>query len=73
VDWAGVGVRVPRRFAAPGPLRLAVRRALGDSSMRARARELAAWAAGRDSAGEAAVLVEGLAAGSRAPAGAAGG
>ena len=71
VDWAGVGVRVPRRFVAAGPLRLAVRRALGDVAMRARARELAAWAAGRDPAGRAAELVEAFAAGARAPAAAA--
>src|SRR5437764_1340490 len=49
VDWAGVGVRLPRRFVKPGPLRLAIRRALGDPRMRARAGELAAWAAGNDS------------------------
>jgi hypothetical protein len=39
--------------------------------MRARARELSAWAAGHDPAGRAAELVEGFAAGKRAPAGAA--
>jgi UDP:flavonoid glycosyltransferase YjiC (YdhE family) len=62
VDWAGVGVRVPRRFTSPGPLRLAVRRALRDGSVRARARELATWAAGNDGPARAAELVEGLAA-----------
>jgi MGT family glycosyltransferase len=61
VDWAGVGVRVPRRFTTPGPLRLAVRRALRDGALRARARELAAWAAGNDGAARAAELVEALA------------
>jgi UDP:flavonoid glycosyltransferase YjiC (YdhE family) len=61
LDWAGAGVRVPRRFVSPRVLRLAVERALGDASIRARARELAAWA-GRHDAGEAAArLVEGLA------------
>jgi MGT family glycosyltransferase len=60
--WAGAGVRVPRRFGTPGPLRLAVRRALRDAGMRARARELAAWAADNDGAGRAADLVEELAA-----------
>ena len=30
VDWAGVGVRVPRRLCAPGPVRLAVERALAE-------------------------------------------
>ena len=28
IDWAGVGVRVPRRLCAPGPVRLAVERVL---------------------------------------------
>ena len=45
LDWAGAGVRVPRRFVSPRPLRLAVERALEEPSIRARARELAAWAA----------------------------
>ncbi len=44
LDWAGAGVRVPRRFVSPRPLRLAVERALGDPSIRARAREIAEWA-----------------------------
>ena len=47
VDWAGAGVRLPRRFISPRPLRLAVERALGEPAIRARARELAAWAAAR--------------------------
>src|SRR6185312_7731594 len=49
VDWAGAGVRVPRRFATPHVLRLAVERALDDPSISARARELAAWSRGHDS------------------------
>jgi UDP:flavonoid glycosyltransferase YjiC (YdhE family) len=61
VDWAGAGVRVPRRFATPRVLRLAVDRALGDDSIRARAAELAAWANGHDSGATAARLVEQLA------------
>jgi UDP:flavonoid glycosyltransferase YjiC (YdhE family) len=44
-DWAGVGVRLPLRFCTPWGVRLAVRRALSRPSLRARARELAAWAA----------------------------
>ena len=68
LDWAGAGVRIPRRFIAPRPLRLAVERALGDPSIRARARELAAWSAAHDSGDTAAALVERLAAGAnRAP------
>jgi MGT family glycosyltransferase len=62
VDWAGAGVRVPRRFATPRVLRLAVERALGDPSIRARARELADWSRGHDSGATAATLVERLAA-----------
>jgi len=61
LDWAGAGVRVPRRFVSPRILRLAVERALDDSSIRARARELAEWAASHDSGAAAAGLVEQLA------------
>jgi UDP:flavonoid glycosyltransferase YjiC (YdhE family) len=62
LDWAGAGVRVPRRFLSPRVLRLAVEQALGDTSIRARARELAAWASRHDSGEAAAHLVEDLAA-----------
>ena len=62
LDWAGAGVRVPRRFVSPRILRLAVERALDDLSIRARARELADWAASHDSGAAAAGLVEQLAA-----------
>jgi UDP:flavonoid glycosyltransferase YjiC (YdhE family) len=61
VDWAGVGVRLPRRLLSPRTLRLAVARALGDPAIGARARELAAWAAAHDGAERAAELVEGFA------------
>ena len=61
VAWAGAGVRVPRRFVSPRPLRLAVERALGEPSIRTRARELAAWAGSHDAGAAAAVLVETLA------------
>jgi UDP:flavonoid glycosyltransferase YjiC (YdhE family) len=68
LDWAGAGVRIPRRFIAPRPLRLAVERALEDGAIRARAGELAAWSATRNPADTAAALVERLAAGAhRAP------
>jgi MGT family glycosyltransferase len=66
VDWAGVGVRLPWRLLSPATLRLAVRRALGDPALGARARELARWAAEHDGAERAAELVEQLAAGSGA-------
>jgi UDP:flavonoid glycosyltransferase YjiC (YdhE family) len=58
--WAGAGVRLPRRFTSPRPLRLAVERALSEPSIRARARELAGWAAAHDAGDTAARLVEGL-------------
>jgi UDP:flavonoid glycosyltransferase YjiC (YdhE family) len=59
-DWAGVGVRLPRRLVTATGLRLAVQRALRTPSLRVRARELAAWAAERDPADRAAELVEGF-------------
>jgi UDP:flavonoid glycosyltransferase YjiC (YdhE family) len=62
VDWAGAGVRLPRRYARPEPVRLAVRRALERPALRARARELAAWADEHDGARRAAGLVEAFAA-----------
>ena len=60
LDWAGAGVRIPRRFASPRPLRLAVDRALGVPSIRARARELARWSDAHDGAATAAALIERL-------------
>jgi UDP:flavonoid glycosyltransferase YjiC (YdhE family) len=60
LDWAGAGVRLPRRFVSPRPLRLAVERALGEESIRARARELGEWADGHDPGARAAEVVEGL-------------
>jgi UDP:flavonoid glycosyltransferase YjiC (YdhE family) len=62
LDWSGAGVRVPRRFVSPRVLRLAVERALGTPSIRARARELARWAHTHDSGALAAQLLERLAA-----------
>jgi UDP:flavonoid glycosyltransferase YjiC (YdhE family) len=61
IDWAGVGVRVPRRLCAPRPVRLAVERALSDPRMRERAGELAAWWRSHDPPTRAAELVEQLA------------
>jgi UDP:flavonoid glycosyltransferase YjiC (YdhE family) len=58
VDWAGVGVRLPRRFAKAEPVRLAVRRALREPGLRARARDLQTWAADNDGAARGANLVE---------------
>jgi UDP:flavonoid glycosyltransferase YjiC (YdhE family) len=64
-DWAGFGVRVPRRLLGPRSLRLAVERALGDARMRARARAAAAWIAEHDGAGTAAAELEAWAASPR--------
>jgi UDP:flavonoid glycosyltransferase YjiC (YdhE family) len=61
LDWAGAGVRVPRRFVSPRSIRLAVERALGEPSIRTRAAELARWCGEHDAAASAAVLVEELA------------
>jgi UDP:flavonoid glycosyltransferase YjiC (YdhE family) len=61
VDWAGAGVRLPRRLCRPRPLALAVRLALVDLRRRTRARELAEWAARNDAGARAADLVEELA------------
>jgi UDP:flavonoid glycosyltransferase YjiC (YdhE family) len=61
VDWAGVGLRLPWRFATPAGVRLAVRRALANRLLTRRARDLAAWAATHDGATRAAELLEELA------------
>jgi UDP:flavonoid glycosyltransferase YjiC (YdhE family) len=63
-DWAGVGVRLPWRLLSPLTLRLAVRRALAEPALAAKAQELATWAVSHDGAERAAELVEALAAGS---------
>jgi MGT family glycosyltransferase len=62
IAWAGAGVRVPRRLITPANVRAAVRMALEDESIDARARELRDWAARNDGAGRAAELVETFAA-----------
>jgi UDP:flavonoid glycosyltransferase YjiC (YdhE family) len=58
--WAGAGVRLPRRFISPRPLRHAVEHALGEPSIRTRARELAAWSTTHDAGAEASALIERL-------------
>ena len=63
VDWAGLGVRLPWRLLGPRNVRLAVRRALEDPCLRARAQEVAVWARAHDGASRAADLVEELAGG----------
>jgi UDP:flavonoid glycosyltransferase YjiC (YdhE family) len=49
-DWAGLGVRLPRRLLGPRTLRLAVGRALGDARLREGARAVSAWMARHDGA-----------------------
>ncbi|HEY1689016.1 MAG TPA: nucleotide disphospho-sugar-binding domain-containing protein [Solirubrobacteraceae bacterium] len=61
VAWAGAGVRLPRRFISPRPLRLAIEHALGDTTMRATARRFQHWTETHDPAATAAQLVERLA------------
>jgi UDP:flavonoid glycosyltransferase YjiC (YdhE family) len=58
IDWAGVGVRVPRRLCGPRAVRLAVERALTDGRLRSRVGEVAAWSRSHDGAARAADLVE---------------
>lgn len=48
IDWAGLGVRLPRRLLGPATLRLATERVLGSGRFRARAREVASWSAAHD-------------------------
>jgi len=61
IDWAGVGVRVPRRLCTPRAIGLAVGRALASSRLRRRAQELAFWADTHDAAATGAEHVERLA------------
>ncbi len=61
LDWAGAGVRVPRRFLTPRVLRLAVERALQDQRIHARAAHFAHWFGEHDPGARAAQLVERLA------------
>jgi UDP:flavonoid glycosyltransferase YjiC (YdhE family) len=59
-DWAGAGVRIPRRFVSPRSVRLAVERALSESSIEAKAHELAGWMTAHDPGAAAAALIERL-------------
>jgi UDP:flavonoid glycosyltransferase YjiC (YdhE family) len=62
IDWAGVGVRVPRRLCTAAVLRLAIERALDDPARGERARAMARWLTENDPGAHAAGLVEALAA-----------
>ena len=57
-EWAGLGVRLPRRLLSAGNLRLAVRRVSGDGRYAARAGAVAQWAATHDSGAVAARELE---------------
>jgi UDP:flavonoid glycosyltransferase YjiC (YdhE family) len=57
-DWAGLGVRLPRRLLGPRTLRLAVQRALADPALRTRAGAVARWMAAHDGAARAAGELE---------------
>ena len=61
VAWSGAGLMLPWRLISAASLRLTVRKALGDPSLRERAREIEAWAADNDGAGRGAELIEQLA------------
>ncbi len=58
VAWAGAGLMLPWRLLGTSPLRLAMRRLLGEESFKARAGEIARWAASNDGASRSAQLVE---------------
>lgn len=61
LDWAGLGVRLPRRLVTARSVRLAVQRALGEPELGARVAALAAGAATRDPGARAGELLEDLA------------
>jgi MGT family glycosyltransferase len=63
VDWAGLGVRLPRRWATPRAVRAAVGRALGERRIRERAEAVARWAADHDGGARAVDELEAWAAG----------
>jgi UDP:flavonoid glycosyltransferase YjiC (YdhE family) len=58
VDWAGLGVRLPRRYCTPRGVRLAVRRALGQPETRVRAQRVADWIAAHPAGPRAAAEIE---------------
>jgi UDP:flavonoid glycosyltransferase YjiC (YdhE family) len=59
--WAGAGVRLPRRFISPRPVRQAVERVIADESIRERACSFATWSSTHDAGARATALIEGLA------------
>jgi MGT family glycosyltransferase len=65
--WAGAGLRVPRRFISPRPIRRAVEGVIADRSIRERVRSMAAWSQTHDASARAGELIEGLASSSGHP------
>jgi len=61
VRWAGAGVALPRRFATPRGVRLAVRRLFAEPAYAERARAIGDWSARHDGAATAADALERLA------------
>jgi MGT family glycosyltransferase len=61
LDWAGAGVRLPRRFISARGVRLALHRVLEDPAITARAKEFAGWSETHDPMMHAARLIEDLA------------
>ncbi len=58
VDWAGVGVRLPRRYATPRGVRAAVGRALREPRLREQAAGIARWVSANDGGARAAAELE---------------
>jgi MGT family glycosyltransferase len=58
VDWASLGVRLPRRYATPRGVRAAVGRVLRERRLRERAAEAARWVAAHDGGERAAMELE---------------
>ena len=58
--WAGAGLRVPRRFIAPRPIRRAVEGVIAEEPIRERVRSLAAWSQTHDAGARAGKLIESL-------------
>lgn len=58
IDWAGVGVRLPRRATTPRSVGLAVGRALARPGIAERVEDARAWAAAHDGAQRAAAILE---------------
>lgn len=58
IDWAGLGLRLPRRFITPRTVALMTRRIAGDPRFATRAGEVARWAAAHDGPAVAAMEIE---------------